>query len=103
MAELRESIQGHVVTLDELAAIEWEPGEWSGAMHVAAWAAHTAGRLRPQMVAVLDVSADVVRSAPRAAPHQLRHGLLAAQALAVAAVVDDLLDPLASSTLHRAA
>ncbi|MBO1750364.1 hypothetical protein J4G33_00945 [Actinotalea sp. BY-33] len=101
--QLCESIRRRALTLDDLASVEWETGEWSGAMHVAAWAAHTADLLREQMVAVLDVTAEVVRSAPGAAPHQLRHGLLAAQALAVAAVVDDLVDPLAAGVLRRAA
>ena len=62
-------------------------GVWASSMHAAAWAAHSAGRLREQLLAVVDVTAALVSVHADADATQLRTALPALHALAVAAAV----------------
>ena len=70
-------------------------------MHAGAWAAYTGGRLRAQLLAVVDVTAALVRSHVDADPARLRAALPAMHALTVAAVVEDLLAPAPLAELRR--
>ena len=92
VAELRTTAASGRLSITDLADIAWPAGVWAQAMHAGAWAAHTTGRLHAQMVAVLDVTAALLRSNAAADPAQVRHALPALHALTVAAVVGDILD-----------
>jgi hypothetical protein len=92
VAELRTTVANGRLSITDLADIAWPAGVWAQAMHAGAWAAHTTGRLHAQMVAVLDVTAALLRSNADADPAQVRHALPALHALTVAAVVGDILD-----------
>ena len=88
-------LQGRVgsgeLTLDTLASIRWAAGTWTAAMHSAAWAAYATGRLRSQLLAVVDVTSALVRAHPTASAGALRSALPALHALTVAGLVDDVL------------
>ncbi len=84
-----------------LSQVSWRPGTWASSMHAAAWAAHRSGRLREQLLAVVDVTAALVSA--HADATQLRAALPALHALAVAAVVGDVLEPEPLAALRRAA
>jgi len=90
--ELQGRVGAGVVTLDELASVGWAEGTWATAMHAAAWAAFTAGRLRAQLLAVVDVTSSLVRAHPGATAAELRSALPALHALTVAELVGDVMD-----------
>ncbi|OIQ76514.1 hypothetical protein GALL_418030 [mine drainage metagenome] len=88
-------------SLTGLSQVSWQPGTWASSMHAAAWAAHRSGRLREQLLAVVDVTAALVSA--HADATQLRAALPALHALAVAAVVGDVLEPEPLAALSRGA
>lgn len=79
------------LTLDALASVSWAAGTWAAAMHAAAWAAFTTGRLHSQLLAVVEVTSALVRGHPTASASALRSALPALHALTVAALLDDVL------------
>jgi len=93
VVELLGAVSRGQVSLVDLAEVEWAAGAWATSMHRAAWAAHTSGRLLEQLRAVLDLTAAFVGAYGGAGPAELRMTLPALHALAVAAVVGDILDP----------
>lgn len=105
VADLCAAVARGELTAAQLAAVRWPPGRWARALHSAAWAAFGTGRLHAQLVAVLDVTAALVRAQPRTDPVLLRAALPTLHALAVAEVVGDVLDagPLAELHLGAAA
>ncbi len=103
VADLVAAVVGARTSLLELSQVRWLPGAWARSMHAAACAAHTAGRLREQFLAVVDVTAALVSVHADAGPTQLRTALPALHALAVAAVVGDVLDPEPLVELRRGA
>ncbi|WP_043607516.1 hypothetical protein, partial [Cellulomonas carbonis] len=64
---------------------------WARAMHAAAWAAHATGRLRAQLLTVVDVTAAALEAEPDADPVLLRAALPALHGLAVADLLADVL------------
>ena len=100
------ALQGRVgagtLTLDALASVRWDAGDWAAAMHAAAWAAFTTGRLRAQLLAVLDVTSSLVRANPAASAGAMRSALPALHALTVAELLGDALDRETSTALRRA-
>ena len=101
VAELVSAVASGRTSLLGLSQVTWAPGVWASSMHAAAWAAHSAGRLREQLLAVVDVTAALVSVHADADATQLRTALPALHALAVAAVVGDILEPGPLATLRR--
>ncbi|MCL3863264.1 hypothetical protein [Actinotalea sp. K2] len=97
---LRTAVADGVRLLD-LAQVRWAEGDWARSMHAAAWAAFTSGRLREQLLAVVDVTAALLRAEGRPDPVLLRDALPALHALTVARVVPDLLEPSVAADLCR--
>ncbi len=91
------------VRLAGMSQVAWRPGTWASSMHAAAWAAHRSGRLRQQLLAVVDVTAALVSAHAEADASQLRTALPVLHALAVAAVVADVLEPEPLAELRRGA
>jgi hypothetical protein len=60
-------------------------------MHAAAWAAHTTGRLRAQLLTVVDATVGVLEREPDAGPVRLRAALPALHGLVVADLLADVL------------
>lgn len=83
---------GTPAPLEALAEVRWPPGVWARAMHTAAWAAHTTGRLRDQLLVVMDATAAALEREPAAEPVLLRTALPALHGLAVADLLEDVLD-----------
>jgi hypothetical protein len=103
VADLCRALARREVTLGRLAEVGWPPGRWARAMHAGAWAAYGTGRLRAQLVAVLDVTAALVGAEPDPDPVLLRAALPTLHALTVAAVVGDVLDAEPLAELHLGA
>ncbi|NCT91702.1 hypothetical protein GXB85_12175, partial [Cellulomonas sp. APG4] len=78
--------------LERLAEVRWPVGVWARAMHAAAWAAHTTGRLRAQLLAVVDATADALTREPDADPLRVRAALPALHGLVVAELLADVLE-----------
>jgi hypothetical protein len=103
IADLVTGVVGGRTGLLGLSQVTWPPGVWASSMHAAAWAAHSAGRLREHLLAVVDVTAALVSVHVDADATQLRSALPALHALAVAAVVGDILEPGPLAALRRGA
>jgi hypothetical protein len=103
VGDLCRAVAEREVTAADLAGVRWPPGEWARAMHAGAWAAFGTGRLRAQLVAVLDVTAALVGAGTDPDPVLLRGALPTLHALTVAAVVGDVLDAEPLAQLHLGA
>ena len=102
VADLRDTVARGGVGLEALGDVDLPPQTWVTSMHAAARAAHTTGRLRAQLLAVMDVTAALVRSLVDPDPVLLRAALPALHALTVATVVGDVLDSTPLARLRRA-
>ncbi|WP_407343916.1 hypothetical protein [Pengzhenrongella phosphoraccumulans] len=102
VVDLQGRVGAGVLTLDALAAVQWSAGGWAAAMHSAAWVAYTTGRLRAQLVAVLDVTSALVRAQPAADPVTMRSALATLHALTVARLLGDVLPDTLLSVLQPA-
>jgi hypothetical protein len=101
VADLRTAVTDGRISVTDLADVGWPAGAWARAMHAGARAAYSTGRLRAQLLAVFDVTAALVHQDVDPDPARVRAALPALHALAVAALVSDVLDPASLAELRH--
>ncbi|MGV8967763.1 MAG: hypothetical protein ACOH2F_15965 [Cellulomonas sp.] len=101
VVDLEGRVGSGELSLDALTSVPWVAGTWAAAMHSAAWAAFATGRLRSQLLAILDITSALVRAHPTAGAGELRAALPSLHALTVAGLLGDVLGDGPLSALRR--